>query len=344
MSAVVSQPDAPQRAPGARPLGLQRPGRRSPLWLVGKRLLAGVVILLLISVVVFAATQLIPSDPARSILGPGASEAQLQSLRHRLGLDRPALTQYLSWLGGAVRGHFGNSLVSQRPVSQVLGDPTRNTAILVLIVTALSVLISIVAGVVAAQRRDSIGDHAFVVGAILVSAVPSFVIGIILTLLFATSVFHILPAVSLLGPGELPLEQPKAMVLPGLALMCTSVPYLARLVRASMIDALNSEYVQMARMKGVPERRILFRHALPNAIVPMVQGTALTMSWLAGGTVAVEFLFNYPGLGSQLSTAVQSNDIPVVQAAVLILAGAVVLFNLIADVLTIYLTPRLRVG
>lgn len=345
-------PRSPTAAPepvetAAAPTLVTAPQRRAwrrsgALWWIVRRLGAAVVILFCVSLLIFAATQGLPSDAARAILGPSATQEQLEFLREELGLNRPLVEQYTTWISGAVHGDFGDSLIQRRPVTDVLGPRLQNSAALVLLSALIGFSLSIFLGVVTAVRRDRPFDHAFVFGSLVLAAVPGFVFAIFLVMLFSTSVFHWFPAVALFPQGENPFAHFDVLVLPALALGINLVPYLGRLIRASMIDVLESEYVQMARLKGMPERIIMLRHALPNAIVPGIQGMALTLGYLTGGIVAIEFLFNYPGIGSGLADAIEFRDLPVIQASVLALALAYVVFNLIADIVTIYLTPRLR--
>lgn len=309
---------------------------------VARRVAAAIVVLFFVSILVFAATQALPSDAARSILGGSANQEQLDLLRHELGLDKPLVTQFTDWAGGIVTGDLGESIAQRRPVSEAIGPMIKNTFFLVLFSGIIGIILSLLLGISAAMRRDRAFDNTFVATSLGVVAVPTFVLGVLLLLLFSTSVFHVFPAVALFPEGDSPLEHLDVLVLPTLTLAIAVVPYLGRLVRASMIDALESEYVQMARLKGVPDRRIMLRHALPNAMVPAIQGTALTLAWLTSGIVAIEYLFRYPGLGSGLADAISRRDIPMIQAIVLVLAAAYVLLNLIADLLTVYLTPRLR--
>ena len=192
------------------------------------------------------------------------------------------------------------------------------------------------------MRRDRPFDHVSQIVLLVLTALPEFVIGLGLLLLLATSVFHALPAVALIPPGDSPFAHASELALPVMTLVLAVVPYLARLQRAAMIDVLDSEYVQMARLKGVRERTVIRRHALRNSVVPIIQGSALAMIYLTGGIVTIEYLFAYPGLGSALAAGVQSRDLPLVQAIVLLFAASYVLFNLLADVLTIAASPRLR--
>jgi peptide/nickel transport system permease protein len=185
-------------------------------------------------------------------------------------------------------------------------------------------------------------DHVTSTTTLVLAALPEFVIGIFLVLLFATSVFHWFPAVSLLAPGEHAWADPNVVVLPAATLVLAVTPYISRIMRGSMIEVLESEYVTMARLKGLSERRVIWAHAVPNAIVPAIQVTALQLAWMAGGVVMVEFVFSYPGIGAALVDAVGKRDIPVVQTVTMLAAGVYVLLNLLADLATILVTPKLR--
>jgi peptide/nickel transport system permease protein len=192
------------------------------------------------------------------------------------------------------------------------------------------------------MRRDRPVDHITSTVTLVLAALPEFVIGIALVLLFATSVSHVLPAVSLLPPGTHAWEDPKVVVLPAATLVLAVTPYISRIMRGSMVEVLESEYVTMARLKGLPERTVIWRHAVPNAIVPAIQVTALQLAWMAGGVVVVEFVFQYPGIGAALVDAVALRDMPVVQTVTMLAAGIYVGLNLLADIATILVTPKLR--
>jgi peptide/nickel transport system permease protein len=305
----------------------------------------GILTLLLVSVVVFAATQALPGDTAKAILGREAAEkARYEALRQQLGLDKPLVQQYTSWLGGVVTGDLGNSLVGDQPVTTLLGRRVLNTFILVFIAALVSVPVSLLLGSFTALRRDTKFDVGVTVGSLSLAALPEFVIGIILILVFATQVFNVMPAVSRVDPGAPISQQLELFVLPALTLTLAVAPYITRILRASTIEVLESEYVMMARLKGLPERLVLNRHALPNALAPALQVTALNLAWLAGGVVVVEYLFAFPGIGSALVDAVANRDMPLVQAICLIIAAVYVVANLTADILTILVSPRLRTG
>ncbi|HTX07379.1 MAG TPA: ABC transporter permease [Solirubrobacteraceae bacterium] len=335
--------DTPAVASGAEPLvELAAPtGRRNSTWVL-RRVLFGLFTLLVISILIFFATHVLPGNAAEAILGHSATRARVAQLERQLGLDRPVVSQYWSWLSSAVHGDFGTSLAANEPVTTLIGSPLVNTLVLLGLTALFAVPISLFIGVLAATRQNGVLDGTISAASITLAALPEFVIGIILVTLFATQVFKLLPAVSLVSPGQDPLSTPTAMILPVATLTLAVVPYLSRLVRGSMIDVLGSEYVTMARLKGLRPQTILVRHVLRNALVPAIQGTALSLAYLLGGVVTIEYLFAYPGLGSALIAAAGERDIPVIQAICLIFAAGYVIFNIIADLLTIYVTPRLR--
>ena len=215
---------------------------------------------------------------------------------------------------------------------------------LVFIAALVSVPVSLLLGSLTALRRDSKFDITVTVGSLALAALPEFVIGIILILLFATQVFTWLPAVSNVDSSVPIVQQLDLFILPALTLTLAVAPYITRILRASTIEVLESEYVMMARLKGLPERLVLYRHAVPNALAPTLQVTALNLAWLAGGVVVVEYLFAFPGIGSLLVDSVANRDMPMVQAITLIIAAVYVVANLTADILTILVSPRLRTG
>lgn len=309
---------------------------------VVRRLLLGLIVLLLVSILVFASTQAL-GDPARAILGRNSTPASLAALRKELNLDQSVVGQYLSWLGGLLHGDLGTSLAAQgTTVSSLLGDRLVNSAVLVLISALISVPLSIAIGSWAALRREKAFDTITSNLMLVLAAVPEFVVAVLLVILFATTVFHVLPAISPLAPGQSPWSAPLGLVLPVATLVIAVSPYVARIMRASMVEVLESDYVEMARLKGLDERTVLVRHALPNAIGPVFQVIAINLAYLAGGVVVVEYVFNYSGIGSALQDAVVNHDIPVVQALAMLIAAVYVLLNLMADVATILVTPRLR--
>ncbi len=211
-----------------------------------------------------------------------------------------------------------------------------------LISAIVALPLSIGLGVWMAVKRDRPTDHILSIATLSLAALPEFVIGIGLIVLFATNVSHAFPAVSIIPPGEHAWNVPKVVVLPAATLVLAVTPYISRIMRGSMVEVLESEYVTMARLKGLSNRTVIWRHAVPNAIVPAIQVSALQLAYMAGGVVLVEFVFSFPGIGSSLVDAVGNRDIPVVQALVIIIAAVYVFVNLVADLLTIVVTPRLR--
>jgi peptide/nickel transport system permease protein len=299
-------------------------------------------VLFLVSVIVFAATQVLPGDAARAILGRNATPASLAALRAQLHLNQPLAVQYLTWAGGLLHGDAGVSLAAREPVTKLIGDRIVNSAFLVLCAGIVSIPLSVLIGAYAALRRDKTFDVVASLATLVFAALPEFVVGVTLVIVFATTVVQLLPAVSLITPGTAPWEQPQNVVLPTLTLVLAVTPYVARIMRASMIEVLESDYVEMARLKGLPESIVIRRHALPNALGPTFQVIALNLAYLAGGVIVVEFVFNYPGIGGALRDAVFNRDLPVIQALAMLIAGLYVVLNLLADIAAIVVTPRLR--
>jgi peptide/nickel transport system permease protein len=248
----------------------------------------------------------------------------------------------LDWLRGLVTGNWGTSLVSSLHVSYIVGTHAENTAVLTVLTMVIATPISILLGAYSALRSGKTSDNVASVITLCLTAVPEFVIGIMMIFLFAASIFHILPAASLVNPSSSIFSQLRVTILPVATLVLGSIPYPTRMIRASMIDVLQSEYVMMARIKGLPERQVVLRHALRNALAPMIQASALTLLFLSGGVVVVETVFSYPGVGYALIQAVDQRDIPVIQTLVVLIAAACVIINLLADLAQIMVTPRLR--
>ncbi len=307
-----------------------------------RRVVFGVLTLLLVSIVVFAATQALPGNAAIAILGRNATPARVAALTRQLHLDRSVVSQYLHWLSGVLTGNFGISAASQQPVTQLLSGRIANSAFLVLVAALIALPLSIVLGVIMATRRDRPADHALSMLTLSLAALPEFVIGIGLVLLFATNLLHVLPAVTIIPPGEHAWDQPSSLWLPVATLVLAVTPYISRIMRGSMVEVLESEYVTMARLKGLSDRTVIWRHAVPNAIVPAIQVSALQLAYMAGGIVVVEYVFSFPGIGAALVDAVGNRDVPTVQALTIIIAAVYVAVNVLADLLTILVTPRLR--
>jgi peptide/nickel transport system permease protein len=298
------------------------------------RALAGLLTLLVASALIFTATELLPGDVATAALGREATPEAVAQLRERLGLDRPAIIRYGLWLEGIGRGDLGRSAVNGVPVSALIGRRLVNSTVLVAVTLLFLIPLSLALGVWTALRRGSRLDTSAQLVTLATVALPEFVVGIVLVLLFAVR-WPILPAVSF----DVSFT---SLVLPVATLLLLSLAYTARMVRAGVAEVLSSDYVAMARLKGMPEATVIRNHVLPNAIGPSVHAFALTAAWLAGGVVIVEYLFAYPGIGQALVNAVSSRDAPTVEALSLVLAAVYVVCNLLADISTVLFTPRLR--
>jgi peptide/nickel transport system permease protein len=307
-----------------------------------RRVILGIITLFAVSVIVFAATQALPGNAARAILGKDATPARVAALERQLHLNESVFAQYTHWLGNILTGDLGTSAATQQPVTQLLSGRLANSAFLVLLAAVVAIPLSSAFGSWMAMRRDTAVDYVGSTVSLVFAALPEFVIGIALVLLLATSVFHVFPAVSLIPPGDHAWDHLNVVILPAATLVLAVVPYISRIMRGSMVEVLESDYVTMARLKGLPERTVMVRHALPNAIVPAIQVSALQLAWMAGGVVIVEFVFSFPGIGALLVDAVGNRDVPTVQALALIIAAVYVVLNLAADVATILVTPRLR--
>src|SRR5436190_486916 len=311
--------------------------------LVGRRAAIGIVTLFVVSAVVFIATQVLPGNAAFAVLGRGANPARLHVTEQQLHLDRGLLEQYWIWLSGLFTGKLGTSLANGEPVWALVKPRLINSAVLVFVTGAIGAVIGVVLGAVAALRKDSWFDHITSVAALAITSLPEFVVAIALIILLSTVVLHVLPAVSLLPPGTYAWSQPELLILPVATLVIVIVPYIFRMMRAAMIEALESDYVEMARLKGVPEWRIVMGHALPNSVAPTIQVIGLNFLYLAGGVVVVEYVFNYPGIGQGLVFAVDNRDIPVIQFIVVVLAAFYVCVNIASDVVALLASPRRRI-
>jgi peptide/nickel transport system permease protein len=312
--------------------------------LVRRRLAIGVLTLFLVSVVVFLATEVLPGNAATAILGRNANPARVRALENTLHLNRGLLDQYWVWISGLFEGRLGNSLVNRQPVWTLVEPRLVNSAVLVLVAGVIGSLLGMALGALAAVRKDGWFDRVAAVVLLAATSLPEFVVAIGLIILLATVVWHLLPGVSLLPPGTYAWSEPQLLVLPAATLVIVIVPYTMRMMRAAMIEALESDYVEMARLKGVPQWRIVGVHALPNAIAPTIQVIGLGFLYLAGGIVIVENVFNYPGIGQGLVDAVNGRDIPVLQLIVVVLAAFYVVTNILTDVVALLATPRRRGG
>lgn len=312
------------------------------IWMILRRIGVALVLALVVSFLVYAATTVLPGDVAAAVLGRNATPEAVTALREQLGLGDPFLQRYLAWLGDLVRGDLGTSLAGTRmPVSELIATPVRNTAVLAGVTLLLLVPLALLIGILSGVRQGRALDRAAAGVSLTLTAVPEFVIGALLVLALAVYV-PVLPAVSLVSGDVNPLTVPEFLVLPVVTLIIAGAAYLIRIVRISTIEAMATDYVEAARLAGVPERRIVVRYAVRNSLAPTIQAVSATAQWLLGGIFVVEVLFAYPGVGNALVTAVQVRDVPVIQAIAMLLALAFILINLVADIATILVDPRLR--
>ncbi|MEM8949168.1 MAG: ABC transporter permease [Pseudomonadota bacterium] len=311
------------------------------LGLVARRLGLGLVTLLVVSVLIFFAVELLPGDIAQAVLGQSATEETVAALRDKLGLDRPAPIRYFDWLGGAVTGDFGVSLVSGESVSAAIGERFINTLFLAAYAAVIAVPIAILLGVIVALLRNTIFDRVANVLTLTSISSPEFFLGYILILYLAvkTSMF---PAIASLSGDMSFLELLHRTFLPALTLVLVVTAHMMRMTRAAIINLLASPYIEMARLKGTPPWKVIVNHALPNAWAPIINVVALNLAYLITGVVLVEVVFVYPGIGQLLVDAVAKRDFPIVQACCLVFAATFILLNLAADVGSILTNPRLR--
>src|SRR5215212_3649508 len=332
----------------ASPLEEVAPPRRQhgaaawAVWLA-RRLGLAVLTLWLVSILVFLATATL-GDPIRAILGRdyNANPGRVAELEKLIGADQSVISRYFDWLGGLLTGDLGTSLASGRPVSELISSSVQNSAMLVFLAAVLMIPLSFAIAMISVHYRRKRPDTVIQTILLAMAGLPEFVIGVLLLALFSTTVFHIFPAVTISSPTGHPWDNWKVMVLPTLTLVLWVSPYVSRIVRASLLEVIDSEYVELARLKGVPEKIVMRKHALLNAIVPGIQVIALQLAFLAGGVVLVEYLFSYPGIGASLVDSVRNSDFPMVQVLAMTIAAVYVGVNLVADVLSILFTPRAR--
>lgn len=299
----------------------------------------GVLTLWIVSAIVFGATQLLPSDAAQSQLGRNATEESLAALREELGLDKPKIEQYVTWLGNFVQGDPGTSLVgSKQPVLDGMGGRVTNSLFLLALASVVSIPVSLWLGAYMARRRAPVLSNSM----LALAAIPEYVLGVVFILVFSVKIWKVLPATSAIDIGDGPWTDPKGAVLPTLTLALGAIPYISRTARASLVEVLQSDYVEMARLKGVSERQVMRRHAFPNALGPVFQVIALNIAYFAAGIIVVETVFNYRGVGLALKESVAARDLPTIQFLAMILAAVYVVTNTAADLATILVTPRLR--
>jgi peptide/nickel transport system permease protein len=308
---------------------------------LGRRLLLVALVMAIVSVLIFAVVQILPGDVAVMILGTSATPADLAALRVKLGLDRPAPLRYLDWIGGALRGDWGASLLYQVPVRPLVLERLGRSAVLAGLALVVAVPLAVGLGVLSALRRGRLVDQAVGLTTLVAVSLPEFIIGTVLVLVVAFQ-FDLLPPSSLIDPGTSLWRAAPSLVLPTATLVLALLAHMIRMTRASMLEVLEQPYVRAARLRGLRPRRVALRHALRNALLPTVGIIAINVGYLIGGIVVVETVFAYPGLGRLMVDAVNHRDVPVIQMAALLIALTYALANLAADLAYAYLDPRIR--
>jgi peptide/nickel transport system permease protein len=301
------------------------------------------ITLWVLSVLVFAGTQLLPGDVGRRVLGPFATQDAVDALNRRLGTDRPVLIQYGDWIASALTGDLGMSITFGRPVADVVVVALVNSLNLAALAFVIVVPLSIAGGIVAALRRDRLTDRLITVGGMSGTVIPEFVSGIVLIVIFAVWLGW-LPSDAVAPPGSGPLTQFKHLILPAIPLVFVLFGYIARITRAGMIDALEADYTRTAILKGLPRSRVIRRDVLRNALLPTIAVIASQVGYLIGGLVVVEVLFRYPGIGNLLFAAARNADFPLLAGGVLVVGAAYQIAMLLADLAYSWLNPRIRVG
>jgi len=311
------------------------------LKLILSRIITGLLTLLAVSLIIFVSTEILPGDVAARVLGRFATEESKQIFRQQLHLDRPVPERYAIWLSRVVRGDFGSSIVNQIPVNKVVGPKLVNTSILAVYAFVLYIPLSLVLATLAAAFRDRPVDAAISVLSLVGLSIPEFVMATILLILFAVSV-PIFPVLSVIETAQTLPDAIRSLTLPAVTLAIAMSVYAIRMLRDNLIEVLDSEYIRMAMLKGLPRYRVVLWHALPNAVIPALNVTALNLAYLIGGVVVVERVFSYNGIGSLLVESVFLRDAPLIEATALVVSAVYILANLFADVMAILLNPRLR--
>lgn len=311
------------------------------LRLIALRFLTAALTLLCVSAIIFAAVEILPGDVASNVLGQFSSEEARTVLREHLHLDRPALERYFLWLGNVIHGDLGIALSSRRPISDILWPRISNTLILSAAAIFLYIPLALFPAIAQALNRNRPLDHVLSTATLVLASIPDFLLALLLLILFVVEL-PLLPAVSIVTDDTDLAGWLRALTLPATALAIVMAVYAARMLRDNLIEVLEAQHVLMARLRGLPERRVLWIHALPNAIVPTLNVTALNFTYLAGGVVIIEKVFGFPGFGSLMIDAIRFRDVPLVEITILIASCVYILANLLADMAALLLNPKLR--
>lgn len=308
-----------------------------------RRLSLLVPVLLIVGVIAFGLVHFTPGDPATVMVGEEASPQQIEEMRERLGLNEPLPVQFVNWFANAARLDFGDSIFLRQPVTEAMLDRVQPTFLLTVYSLTFALLISVPTGVVAAVRRNSIIDRILMTMSISGAAIPNFFLGIVLILLFGV-ILGWFPTGGYVDIGDDPIQHVRRMLLPSFALGFATAGLLARMVRSTMLDVLQEDYVRTAYAKGLPNRRVVLRHALRNALIPAMTVLGISFANLLSGSIVVESVFNLPGMGRLVVTSITRRDFPVIQGTVMVIATIQVVVMLLIDILYVYLDPRIRYG
>ncbi len=306
-----------------------------------QRLIGMIVVMFLVVTIVFIIVRVTPGDPAAVMLGPDATQADVAALRAQMGLDQPLILQYVYYIGSLLKGDLGQSIFLNQPVLTALGDRAEPTFFLTLFSIIIACVVALPMGIYAAYRCGSLVDQAATTLAMLAASIPSFWLGLLLIQFFAVR-HGWFPVSGYGGPDAGFLDRMWHLSLPAIALGLVSSALILRFTRASMLDVLSDDYVRTARAKGLDERRVILKHALKNALIPIITVIGLTMAVLISGAVVTETVFGLPGVGNLVVSAVLRRDYPVIQGALLIIAALYVLINFAIDMLYLLVDPRVR--
>ena len=314
----------------------------SPLFkLIAKRIALALLTLLLVSAVIFTISGLLPGDAAEEKLGQGATPEQIAALRAEMGLDRPAAVRYFEWLRGIATGDPGHSLVANKPVAEIISERLPNSLTLAALTTLFSVPIAFLVGIWSAVSRGRATDRVLNIMTLSMVALPEFLVATIAVLVFSVKLLW-LPSITIVPQDPTLGEFLRAYAMPVMVLGVGVIAQLGRMIRAAIIAELDRPYVEMARLKGVSQRRLIFRHVLPNAVGPIVNAMALSLSYLFGGAIIVETIVNYPGIAKLMVDAVATRDLPLIQTCAMIFCLGYLILITLADIIAILSNPRLR--
>ncbi|MFT4725951.1 MAG: peptide/nickel transport system permease protein [Granulosicoccus sp.] len=311
------------------------------LGLITRRVFLGGITVFLVSIIIFLGVEILPGDACTAYLEREAKGKLLENCRTELGLNRPATTRYISWATNALQGDLGVSAKGNKSIATLVGDRLKNTLLLAFCAMAVGIPLALFLGIISALWRDKPADLIISTLTIFAMTIPEFVTATLLILIFSVSLGWV-PGIVLTSASAPVSEFFPEILLPMTVLAMVMTAHILRTVRSSVIEVMASDYAQMATLKGVPYWRIVYKHVLPNALLPTINVIALTIAWLLGGVVVIETVFNYPGLGRMMIDSISDRDLPITQAIALIIASVYVCVNLTADLLTMIANPRLR--